>query len=128
VRLPDEFTEHALAQLARERAELSSGTPVDTDWWLAQRGFRAGTTFRSPATRGNFVANLGGVEPSVDVLRALRELAPGGLYSLAELRRLISDGATLVVLPSEYEEPRPAALARLDSLGVEVRFEPADVG
>jgi hypothetical protein len=123
VRLPDEFVQHVLKRRVPQQVELSFDTRIDTTWWAAQRGFRQGSSFRSPSPVGSFIARLDGVSPDAGVVGALRKFPAVRELSLPELRNLIVNGATLTLLRSEYEMPRPAALANLDALGIHVDFE-----
>lgn len=126
VRLPDEFIQHILACGTPAPAGLSPETPVDVDWWLAQRGFTERASFRSPPAVGHFVAQFRGVTPNAAVLVALRVFASAQRLSVPELRELIVHGGSLVVLEYEDESPRPTALADLERLGILIEFQPLD--
>lgn len=125
VRLPIEFTQHCLEQQAPHDVALPFEAPLDTAWWLAQRGSGRGSSFRSPAVLGDFIAVLDGAAPSAAILAALREFAPLLQLSVASLRERILGGMDVVLLQGLYETPRPPALAKLDALGIPIRFRPS---
>jgi len=126
VRPPEEFLQHIFAQGTPRPAEVSPETPIDVDWWVAQRGFGSGTSFRSPPAVGHFVAQFRGVTPNAPVLAALRAFASAQRLSVPELRDLILRGASLVLLEYEDESPRPSVLTTLEQLGVPIEFQSLD--
>jgi hypothetical protein len=126
VRLPAEFTQHVLDHESPKNAELSFETPIDTDWWLAQRGFGDGKSFRSPPPVGNFVAQFRGVTPGANVLAALRAFPSAQQFSVPELRERILQGRSLVLLQFADESPRPTGLEALEQLGISIEFQPLD--
>lgn len=130
VRLPHEFVIHALdADLRAAPRRMAHGlghddVAVDKSWWMQQRGFRAGSSFRSPPRHGAFFARWPGGPLERSSVRLVRRFPEAQSLSVPALLEKLGSGGTVPLLSDVFEAPMPAQITELEAAGFVVEFLP----
>lgn len=130
VRLPQEFVAHALRADWGDVSRLAAhgirhdDVTIDKSWWMQQRGFRAGSSFRSPPCRGKFFARWPGGPLKLASVRLARRLPEVHSFSIPALLEKLGSGGTVPLLSDVFEMPLPVELAELEAAGFIVEFFP----
>lgn len=130
VRLPREFVTHALEAYPEATPRRAAhgltldNVAIDKSWWMRQRGFRAGSSFRSPPRQGAFFARWPGGPLELTSVRLARRFPETHSLSVPALLERLGSGDTVLLLSDVLEAPIPAEVAELEAAGFIVEFSP----
>jgi hypothetical protein len=132
VRLPDEFVSHVLKDssvpLATPSKPLRWGdVRIETDWWMAQRGWIEASAFRTPGLYGR-VSKIQAtccLEVSAEQLGVLQQFGGSRPIDMEDLDRLHRDGQPILLAGNCDSDQYELLVDRARELGLEISCEPA---